>query len=522
MGFLNLIIRCVRIYFELLGQLVCWVRFRNHENTPLPPILNPIIQEPAISIATKIRNQQVTSVEVVKAFIERIKYINPILNCMVDNRFDEALKEAENVDNLIKVSSIETLAETKPFLGVPFTVKDLIALKGCKLTAGHWDRRNTTAEEDAVCVTAMRNAGAIPLGVTNVPELGFWWESYNTVYGRTNNAYQTCRIAGGSSGGEGAIISACGSALGIGSDLGGSIRMPAFFNGIFGHKPSYGIVSNYGSYPVVHGEMDDWLVHGPMCRHASDLIPMLKALAGDNAKKLKLDMHVDLSTINYFYIEDAFGSNMTNPVHPELKTAQMKVITHLEKSYNVKVKKISLKKLESAVEIFSANLGSIEGAPRFTEHLTLLNGKKNMYTETIKWLFRFSKHTYPAIFYGLFENLTALDHKAPLILRNKEELHNLRTELDGILGEDGVLLYPTHPTLTPYHDQPAFRPFNYVYTGIINILKMPATQCPLGISSEGTPLGIQVVANHCQDHLGLAIAAELEKAFGGWVSPSQG
>ncbi|CAL4120186.1 unnamed protein product, partial [Meganyctiphanes norvegica] len=521
MGFLNLILKCIRIYLELLGQLICWIRFRNHKSTPLPPIINPIIQESAISIAYKIRNQQITSVEVIKAFIERIRDINPILNCMVDNRFDEALKEAENADNLIKVSSIETLAQTKPFLGVPFTAKDLIGMKGVKYAAGTWYRKDIIAEEDGGSIAAMCNAGAIPICVTNVPELGFWWESYNTVYGRTNNVYQTCRISGGSSGGEGAIISACGSPLGIGSDVGGSIRIPSFFNGIFGHKPTYGIVSNYGIFPAVYGELDDYWVHGPMCRNASDLIPMLKALAGDNVNELKLDQPVDLSALKYFYIEDDFGSHLTTPVHAELKKAQIDAITHLENSYGVNFKKISLKRLESAVEMFFVNLGGTENNLTFCEQLSLLNGKNSIWIEAIKWLFGISKHTYSSIFMGLTETLAQLAITPERVLRNKEELAKLKSELQDLLGEDGILLFPTHPTLTPYHDQPAFRPYNFIYTGIINVVKMPATQCPVGLSSEGTPLGIQVVANQYQDHLCLAIAAELEKAFGGWVSPSQ-
>lgn len=118
--------------------------------------------------------------------------------------------------------------------------------------------------------------GGIPLAVTNVSEICMWWESSNKIYGQTRNPYNTTRIVGGSSGGEGALIAAAGSPWGIGSDIGGSIRMPAFFNGIFGHKPTFGLISNQGQFPDAQGNLSKFLTTGPMCRFAEDLVPMFK------------------------------------------------------------------------------------------------------------------------------------------------------------------------------------------------------------------------------------------------------
>ena len=197
--------------------------------------------------------------------------VNSILNCVVDQRFEEALSEAEDVDLRLSALSEEEksqLFREKPFLGIPFTTKDWFTVRGLSWSSGLLARKHvkvrqrgkaqsqiflTKGEEDAPVVAAMKEAGGIMLGVTNVSELCMWMESDNKVYGRTSNPYHTGRTVGGSSGGEGCVVSAGGSPWGIGSDVGGSIRIPAFFNGIFGHKPSAGIVDNSGHVPQARG-----------------------------------------------------------------------------------------------------------------------------------------------------------------------------------------------------------------------------------------------------------------------------
>lgn len=523
MWWTNLILRSLRLILDAISSVIFGIMYYGDSPTVLPPITNLILLESATALATKIRNKKLTSEEVVKSFIARIKEINPILNCVVDSRFDEALEEAKTVDKLIQSNSMDekTLEETKPFLGVPFTTKDCFAVKGLRQTAGLWCRKNMIAEEDADSVRIMREAGAIPLCVTNVSELCMWWESSNTIYGRTNNPYHTCRIVGGSSGGEGCIQSACGSPFGIGSDIGGSIRMPAFFNGIFGHKPTYGIVSNLGQEPKASGEAMNFLVTGPMCRYVKDLTPLLKILAASNVHMLKLDQKVDVQNLRYFYIEDDGGSPLVTPVHSELRVAQKKIVTHLEKAYGIKAKKITLTKLKEAVPIYFAKLASVEEAHTFCQELALKKGEINVWMELIKWCVRLSKHTLPGLLLGVLEKLNNYKKNSSAYPKLLTMCADLRSEIKELLGEDGVLLFPSHPTTAPYHTQPIFRAFNFAYTAIINVLLFPSTQCPLGLSSNGLPLGIQVVANHYHDHLSLAVAGELEKAFGGWVCPSE-
>lgn len=222
-----------------------------------------------------------------KTFIERIKEVNPLLNCVVDERFTDALKDAAEADRFIAsgVMTEQELLAKKPFLGVPISTKDCISVKDMLNTSGLVHRKDYRAPADAPTIAQFREAGAIPFAITNTSEICMWWESVNCVHGRTSNPYDTNRIVGGSSGGEGksvasilcmkiifkfflgALQASAGSPFGVGSDIGGSIRMPAFFNGVFGHKPSQFVINNAGQHPspYCHEQMA-MLSTGPMCR----------------------------------------------------------------------------------------------------------------------------------------------------------------------------------------------------------------------------------------------------------------
>lgn len=487
----------------------------------MPPIKNLLLLESASSLALKIRTGKITSLEVINSFIERIDEVNPILNCVVDKRFDEARKDAAECDNMIKSGTYteEQLAKEKPFFGVPFTTKDCLAVKGLIHTAGLYKRRNIIAEEDAESIGQLRKAGAIPIGLTNISELCMWWESYNTVHGRTYNPYNTNHIVGGSSGGEGCVQAAAASGFGVGSDIGGSIRIPSFFNGIFGHKPSKHIVSNKGQHPAPQNP-DQQLFNGvgPMCRRAEDLLPILKVLAGNNAKLLNLDEKVDVKNINFFYQEDDMGAMFVSPVHPDIRDNMRKVVAHLEQAHKIKAVKVENKRFKKSVNMWLAMM-KVKDGPNFAQQLVNLEGSFNVYLELIKWLFRLSKHTLIGLITCLVEK-GGVQQGTPEYDKLVDERNKLILELSDLLSTNGVLLYPTHPTPAPYHMEPFIKPFNFSYTAVINLLGFPATHVPLGLSKEGLPIGIQVIGNVNQDRLCLAVARDLEKAFGGWVPPT--
>lgn len=485
----------------------------------VPKIQNPLCLQSATRLAKMIRNREVTAVEVMQAFIQRAQEVNPIVNAIIAERYNDAMREAQEVDEILdnkkgqgKYSSVNA-----PFLGVPLSVKEAFAAKGMPNASGLISRKGSVAEEDAEVVKRLKQAGAIPFIITNVSELCMWYESANRLYGRTKNPYNTGRIVGGSSGGEGCVIAAGASVMGIGSDIGGSIRMPSFFNGIFGHRPSRGLVPNDGQFPIADGKDAELLSTGPMCRYSEDLLPLLKVYAGPKSAEANLDKPVDIQKLKFFYMEDDGGSILVSNVDPELKAAQNKVVEYLRSTKGLTVEKVEIHRLKYSLEIWSAKMLT-GGGTSFCEYMADKKGKINAYKEFVRWLFGRSNHTLPAIALGMAESINTMSAKdTQTFLQMCDKLDE---QFQSILGSDGVFLYPSHPKIAPYHNEPIFYPFNFAYTGIFNALGYPVTQVPLGLSKEGLPLGLQVVGTMKNDRLTIAVAMELEKAFKGWVEPS--
>ncbi|KAJ3585025.1 hypothetical protein NHX12_013748 [Muraenolepis orangiensis] len=491
---------------------------RTGDSRKLPPVDQPLLTVSATQLARRIRRGEVTSVEVVQAYIDRIQQVNPLINALVKDR-----QEASQVDKLIEEESggEEALADRLPLLGVPVSIKEAFALQGMPQTVGIVSRRGTVATVDAAAVALLKRAGAIPLGVTNISEVCMWGESHNRLYGITRNPYDLERIPGGSSGGEGSLLAAAGSVVGIGSDIGGSIRMPCFFNGIFGHKTTPGVVSSDNHFPPSSGRYEEYLSVGPMCRYAEDLLPMLRVMAGPNAHRLSLSEKVDLKKLRFFTISHDGGSVLTSPVDRQLLQVQRQVVEHLETHLGVQVQQVSFSELRYSFQIWDAYMAlpDDQGAPpqAFCEVLGTPGHPVWPVWELMKWMMGRSDHTMAAIALALMEKTrSSTAPPSSSLLRHKEKLQR---EVDELLGADGILLYPSHPNVAPRHHHPLFRPFDFAYTGIINILGLPVTQCPLGLSSEGLPMGVQLIAGKLQDRLPLALALHLERVFGGWRDP---
>ncbi|MBN2159408.1 MAG: amidase [Spirochaetes bacterium] len=465
-------------------------------------------------MAEMIRKGTLTSREAVEAHIERIQKVNPYINAVVKDRFEDARKEADAADRKVKSSKGKNLP---PYHGVPCTIKEAYAFAGMPNTSGLMARKNIVAKEDATAVARLRKAGVIPLGVTNVPELCMWVETNNLIYGRTKNPYNTRRIAGGSSGGEGAIIGAGGSPFGLGSDIGGSIRMPSFFNGVFGHKPTGGLVAGTGHYPMAENDAARYCTYGILSRRPEDLMPLIKIIAGPDGKdmsclpfKLKEPSDFSLKGSTVVYIE---SNGMFRP-SADLRAAQRKCADLFEKK-GARIREIRNPKLRYSFLIWSDMLSAASATPF---GVMLGNGKMlNLPLEFLKWLFRASDHTIPAITLSFLE---AVNKKAKGMVKKFVAMgHSLKEELVSEIGRNGLLLYPSYPTPAPLHNKPLMTPMHFAYTAILNIMEFPVTQVPLGLNEKGLPLGVQVAALHGNDHMTIAAAGELEKAFGGWVPP---
>ncbi len=472
-------------------------------------------------IATLIRERRVSSREAVEAHIAQIERVNPALNVVVATRFDEARREADRADRERESTSVDKLA---PFHGVPCTVKECFALTGMPNASGLVRRKNVIAEHDATAVQRFRAAGAIPLGVTNTSELCMWMESNNYVYGRSKNPYDQSRIVGGSSGGEAAIIAAAGSPFGIGSDIAGSIRGPSFFNGVFGHKPTGGLVPGTGQYPVAGPRAMKVLTTGPIARRAEDLWPLLKIMAGPDGEDPGCEVmtlgNPDSVRIDELTVLDV-ADNGAQRVSPALREAQMRAVEALAKR-GAKVKTARFEGLKKSFDIWSAVMDTLQDAP----FGTMLGGEgKKVYplVEIAKWSVGASDHTLMASMLALGE---VFPKWFPNYTRKLVELgHALRAEMVEAIGPKGVMLYPTYPTTAPKHNAPVWSAltmqFPFAYQGIMNAMELPSTQVPLGLDPQGLPTGCQVVGVHGNDHVTIAVARELERALGGWVPPKQ-
>jgi fatty acid amide hydrolase len=228
----------------------------------------------AAEIARRIAGREISSREVVAAFIERIEAVDGKLNAVVVRRFDDARREAAAADE--RIARGEPIG---PLHGVPITVKECFHVAGTQATIGLTTRRDELSAEDGLLIGRLKRAGAIILGKTNVPQLMTWYECDNPVYGRTNNPWDLARGPGGSTGGEAAIVAARGSPLGVGNDLGGSIRVPCHFCGVHGFKATSYRLPRAGAVQTQRGLEAMVTQAGPISRHVEDLWLTLKVLA---------------------------------------------------------------------------------------------------------------------------------------------------------------------------------------------------------------------------------------------------
>lgn len=197
-------------FFRFIYDFIVSFTFNQlYKNTPLkllPSVEDQLILDSCTTIVNKIKNKEVTCRHVVECFIKRVKQVNSILNAVVDTRFDKALVEANEYDKLIELADteekIKLIFDGKPLFGIPFTSKESTGAKGMSWTFGMISRIGMKCDEDAEIVKSLKTAGAILIGVTNVPEINLWCETRNKVYGQTDNPYNTNHTAGGSSGGE--------------------------------------------------------------------------------------------------------------------------------------------------------------------------------------------------------------------------------------------------------------------------------------------------------------------------------
>lgn len=348
----------------------------------LPPMKNPLLQIKAVKLAHMIRMRQVTSEAVVEAYIERCREVNPLVNAIVEDRFELAIEEAREIDGRIASGekTYEEMERETPLLGLPVTVKESIAVKGMINQGGRVFKHKRVAVQDAPCVQLVKKHGGIILLVSNTPELCMCWETYNNVSGQTRNPYDLTRTPGGSSGGEAALISSGASLIGLSSDIAGSARLPAMFTGIYGHKPTPYAISPKGHIPASNVEYwGDFFTIAPMTRYASDLSLLLRCVNDPDGRQLQLDKPTNVKDIKFFFMNNDGPSGTTRRLSKDIKCTIEDVASHFNAN------KVKINGLKWALEISMSAMLRIKNVETIYYDTEDGEPKKHMGTETLKY-----------------------------------------------------------------------------------------------------------------------------------------
>ena len=346
------------------------------------------------------------------------------------------------------------------------------------------------ATEDATTVARLKAAGAVIMGSTNIPEGGLWMETHNLIYGRTKNPWNLKHTPGGSSGGESALIAAGASPIGLGSDVGGSLRIPAAFCGIWSHKATGGLVPNTGHYPPATGRAGRYLLIGPMGRTVADIRAMLKVLAGPDhqdsqcrALDWELPSHLDCSQPRVIPVP--------LPGKVRVRDYQQRAVLDAAQALERRgatIEEHHFPNLKHSLEIWSIMLA--EGSEESYDVVLGGGTPSPVFRELLKAPFGRSVHSYPAALVGSAEKLARRFQKR--LAKYADIGRALQREIEAALGDDGVLLYPSYTRAAPRHHWGFATPFDAVCTAIFNVMEFPATQCPVG-EHKGLPIGVQVV-----------------------------
>ncbi|VVU94655.1 Amidase [seawater metagenome] len=480
-----------------------------------------ILHMTAISIAKSIKEGEITCLEVLTIFINNIKRLNPKINALAYDCFDEAINIAEQYDiRYIEKKKKKNLDDLPIFFGVPIIIKECFELKDRPFTFGLSINKNNTGNKTCnVCKQLVSN-GIIIIGAGNLAEGCYWIETNNPIYGLTSNPYNVLRSAGGSSGGNASLIAISGAPLGLASDSGGSIRLPAFYNGIFGHKPTGGLIPSFSNtiYNEEYQEGDYYYSQaGPMTKYACDLWPLLKTMLNPNRKVIdKLIEPKSLTYKNLKVIDISDSFELLYTINPDIKES----ISNLKKFFISKgaiVENKSYSDLEAAFFIWTKAI-EIDG----TLDLFIKNNRNSSFRQNISQLLM-GEASFTTLGVNLLSYFKEDSKTSPETIKTVRELkEKIKRKLLNDLhsNEYTILLCPTFVTTAPFHGKSYKYILEVGMLGIFNILGFPVTQIPLGLNNEKMPLGAQLIGLPFNDKLTIKIAELLEKdKYSKWIPP---
>jgi amidase len=466
--------------------------------------------------------RKISATELVAQTIARIEILDKRLNAVVVRDFERARAAAKAADAAL------ARGERQPLLGIPITIKEAFNVAGLPTTWGDPRSKDFIAKGDAVLVSRVRGAGAVILGKTNVPLQLSDMQSYNDLYGTSKNPWDLARTPGGSSGGSAAALAAGFGPLSFGSDLGGSLRVPAHFCGVFAHKPSLSLVPDRGHTPPAVPPLardPDLAVVGPMARTAADLALALDVVAGPDEERagigyrlaLRPARHDDLKSFRVLVID-------THPLMPTglaVRAALARLSERLSRC-GVKIEHASplLPDLANSARIFMRLWSSFRAAvapPNLYEEMRRSAEALAPDDESLA-----AERTRAAV-------MTHRDWFAADAARVR-----LRQQWRMLFREWDVVLCPVMPTPAFLHDHSLpiearnieidDKPYPYrdaylVWSELATVSGLPATTVPIDRAETGLPIGAQIVGPFLEDRTTLAFAALIEREFGGFVAP---
>jgi amidase len=475
----------------------------------------------AVELSAALKAKQVSAVELAEDVIGRIERHDDKINAVCVRDFERGLAAARAADAAI------SRGEHRPLLGIPMTVKESYNVAGLPTTWGNPAQKDFKPAEDALSIARVKDAGGIILGKTNVPLSLGDWQSYNEIYGITNNPYDLGRTPGGSSGGSSAALAAGYGALSLGSDIGGSLRVPGFHCGIYAHKPTFALLPSRGHTPPPFPPLPfdrDLSVIGPMARGAADLALLLDVLAGPDpleaGKAYRLELpaarHTSLKDFRILVID-------TDPVLPTDRTIRG-----------------TIDKLASNLDKAGAEIS------RASPLLPDFAASSRLY---MRLLLSFLAATFPPdVYAGACQAAAALPASDTSL--QAERLRGIAlSHRDWVIADGGrarlraqwrelfksfdAVICPIMPTPAYPHDHSAEQEKRkimidgqpHVYTdqlawpGIATLPGLPSTAIPTGFAPDGLPIGVQIVGPWLEDRTPLKLAELIEREFGGFVPP---
>jgi len=467
----------------------------------------------ATELAELVRTKQLSSRELLDHYLWRIDKINGDINAVVTFDIERATEQATAADEQLASGQL-----IGPLHGLPISVKDAIATEGIRSTGGAVELTDHVPAADAPVVQAVKQAGAIVFGKSNLPRWSGDIQAYNPMFGTTNNPWDLTRGPGGSSGGASAAVAAGLTAFEIGTDIGGSVRLPAHFAGVCGHKPSFGVIPQRGYLSHTTGGTTDADVNvfGPLARSAADLAMLLDVVAGprpDQAVGWKLDLpparHGELSDYRIAaWLDDdvcpvasdvgdlltaatdaleSAGASIDRSARPDVS---------LQRVWDVGLPLISAATTPSRTEDeFARQLqqaddpdldqqGQMRARASVLRHRDWLLLTEEREADRQRWARFFTNHDVllcPVAASAAFPHV------------QKGSLYTRTIEIDGATRQYADLI---------------------AWTSFIGYVHLPSTVVPVGLTPQGLPVGIQIVAPFLEDRTALAIAAELERLLG--------